>query len=71
MSNEISEDCSTGLHEYCTPCNCMCHRECICAFTDRIKRESERDWLKRCMCQAHWMQTNYYRAKLTKRKSEK
>jgi len=26
MSNPISEDCSSGLHEYCTPCECVCHK---------------------------------------------
>ena len=25
MSNPISEDCSSGLHDYCTPCQCSCH----------------------------------------------
>lgn len=25
MSNPISEDCSSHLHEYCTPCECSCH----------------------------------------------
>jgi hypothetical protein len=25
MSNQISEDCSSNLHEYCTPCECPCH----------------------------------------------
>lgn len=25
MSNPISEDCSSGLHDYCTPCQCDCH----------------------------------------------
>ena len=25
MSHPISEDCSSGLHEYCTPCECECH----------------------------------------------
>lgn len=25
MSNSISEDCSSGLHDYCTPCECDCH----------------------------------------------
>ena len=27
MSNPISEDCSSGLHDYCTPCQCKCHVE--------------------------------------------
>lgn len=26
MSNRISEDCSSHLHEYCTPCECKCHK---------------------------------------------
>lgn len=25
MSNPISEDCSSRLHDYCTPCQCECH----------------------------------------------
>jgi len=25
MSHPISEDCSSGLHDYCTPCACECH----------------------------------------------
>ena len=25
MSDPISEDCSSGLHDYCTPCQCNCH----------------------------------------------
>lgn len=25
MSNSISEDCSSNLHNYCTPCQCDCH----------------------------------------------
>lgn len=25
MSNHISEDCGSGLHDYCTPCECQCH----------------------------------------------
>ena len=25
MSNLISEDCSSGLHNYCSPCQCNCH----------------------------------------------
>lgn len=33
MSNPISDDCSSGLHEYCTPCDCECHND---AFTDTI-----------------------------------
>lgn len=27
MSNPITEDCSCGLHEYCTPCECECHEK--------------------------------------------
>lgn len=30
MSNRIHEDCSFGLHDYCTPCECECH---VPAFT--------------------------------------
>lgn len=36
---------------------------CICVFDDRKHEESEREWLKRCMCMNHWMQTDYYRNK--------
>lgn len=25
MSNAITDDCSSGLHDYCTPCQCECH----------------------------------------------
>ncbi len=27
MSNLISEDCGSGLHDYCTPCECECHKK--------------------------------------------
>ena len=27
MSNQISKDCSSGLHEYCTSCEYSCHNE--------------------------------------------
>ena len=38
---------------------------CLCVVKNRDKGESERDWLKRWMCMYHWMQTDYYRNKLT------
>mgnify|MGYP006887589960 CR=1 FL=1 len=25
MSNWTTDDCSSGLHDYCTPCHCDCH----------------------------------------------
>jgi len=37
---------------------------CECIILDRFPREEQREWLKRCMCMFHWMQTDYYRAKL-------
>lgn len=58
------KDCTEGFHEDCTPCKCLCHRDCICKVEDRKSGESQRDWLKRCMCQAHWTQTEYYQVKL-------
>jgi hypothetical protein len=58
MSYPVSEDCSSHLHEYCTLCECECH--------DRKEEESQRDWLKRNMVMRHWMQTDYYQAKLEK-----
>ncbi len=33
MSNPISEDCSSGLHGYCTPCECVCHISTNTEFT--------------------------------------
>jgi hypothetical protein len=39
------------------------NNHCECKIVDRDLDESERDWLKRCMCMFHWMQTDYYRAK--------
>lgn len=38
--------------------------ECECEIKDRKEDEPQRDWLKRCMCQFHWMQTDFYKAKL-------
>ena len=38
--------------------------ECICKLVNRNQGESQRDWLKRCMCMEHWMQTEYYQVKL-------
>jgi hypothetical protein len=26
VSNTRTEDCASGLHEYCTPCECACHK---------------------------------------------
>jgi len=38
--------------------------ECQCVVKNREEGESQRDWFKRWMCMHHWMQTDYYRAKL-------
>lgn len=32
MSNTRTEDCASGLHEYCTPCECACHKGQACAW---------------------------------------
>lgn len=37
---------------------------CDCVVVNREEGESQREWLKRCFCMFHWMQTDYYRAKL-------
>jgi hypothetical protein len=31
---------------------------------DRRPEESMREWIKRCWCMAHWMQSDYYQNKL-------
>ena len=38
---------------------------CECVVINRQDNEEQRDWLKRCMCMFHWIQTDYYRAKNT------
>ena len=38
--------------------------ECECEMKDREPNETMRDWLKRCWCMFHWMQTDYYQRKL-------
>lgn len=38
--------------------------ECQCVVKNREEGESMREWLKRCMCMHHWMQTDYYQNKL-------
>jgi len=38
--------------------------ECKCNFRDREPDESMREWIKDCMCMYHWMETDYYQAKL-------
>ena len=63
MSHPITEDCSSGLHDHCTPCQCPCHLSCECKIVDRNPNEDEREWFKRWMCMYHWMQTNYYQEK--------
>jgi hypothetical protein len=42
----------------------MAETRCDCVIKNREPNESQRDWLKRCLCMYHWMQTNYYQAKL-------
>jgi hypothetical protein len=37
---------------------------CVCNVQDRKLGERQRDWLKRCLCMRHWMETDYYQAKL-------
>jgi hypothetical protein len=37
---------------------------CKCSFSDREELETQREWIKRCMCMFHWMQTDYYRKKI-------
>lgn len=61
-----SDDCATGLHDYCNICDCECHNhpQCQCVIKNRDPTESQRDWFKRWMCQFHWMQTDYYQRKL-------
>lgn len=39
---------------------------CQCVIVNRDDDESQREWIKRCMCMHHWMQTDYYRVKLAK-----
>jgi hypothetical protein len=38
--------------------------KCECVVKNRLPEESQREWFKRWMCMHHWMQTDYYRAKL-------
>lgn len=37
---------------------------CECTIKDREEYEFQREWMKRCMCMLHWIQTDYYRNKL-------
>jgi len=37
---------------------------CNCVVKNRELDEEQREWFKRWMCMYHWMQTDYYRAKL-------
>ena len=39
---------------------------CKCKGIDRNENETQREWMKRFMCQYHWMQTDYYRRKIHK-----
>jgi hypothetical protein len=55
-------------HEPNCPCE-LCslpaeHTPCECVVKNRKEGEQQRDWLKRWMCMYHWMQTDYYQAKL-------
>lgn len=38
--------------------------ECACEIKDREINETQHEWLKRCMCMEHWMETDYYQNKL-------
>lgn len=38
--------------------------ECTCVIVNRENGESQREWFKRWMCMHHWIQTDYYQAKL-------
>lgn len=40
--------------------------QCNCVVKNRKEDESQREWFKRWMCMYHWMQTDYYLAKLKK-----
>jgi hypothetical protein len=31
---------------------------------NREEHETQREWIKRCFCMFHWMQTDYYRKKI-------
>ncbi len=42
----------------------MVNVPCDCIGKDRADNETQRDWMKRVMCMFHWMQTDYYRAKI-------
>jgi hypothetical protein len=44
--------------------------ECKCWIRDREPNETMREWLKDCMCMQHWMQTDYYQAKLEPERRE-
>ena len=37
MSNTRTDDCASGLHEYCTPCECECHKKWQQQILDLIK----------------------------------
>lgn len=37
---------------------------CNCVVKNREPNETQREWFKRWMCMFHWMQTDYYQAKL-------
>lgn len=37
---------------------------CHCVVKNREEGEEQREWFKRWMCMHHWMQTDYYKAKL-------
>jgi hypothetical protein len=38
--------------------------QCFCVVLNRDAGETQRNWFKRWMCMHHWMQTDYYRAKI-------
>ena len=38
--------------------------KCNCVVQNRLEHEEQREWMKRWMCQFHWIQTDYYQDKL-------
>ena len=48
--------------DICPPCHCV--------VKNRVKGETQREWFKRWMCMFHWIQTDYYQAKLDEGKRD-
>ena len=55
--NEMSDEQATVLAA-------LLDLGCDCKIRDRREFESQREWFKDCMCMFHWMETDYYQAKL-------